>query len=47
MERSIYCSLSELRTMYDSDIYYPGEEIIVKGQMPGMGISATAIWKMN
>ena len=33
--------------MYNSDIYYPGDEILVKGQMPGFGISATAIWKLN
>ena len=33
--------------MYGSDIYYPGDEILVKGHMPGFGISATAIWKLN
>ena len=33
--------------MYNSDIYYPGDEILVKGQMPGFGISGTAIWKLN
>ena len=33
--------------MYNSDIYYPGDEIIVKGQIPGFGIAATAIWKLN
>ena len=31
----------------NTDIYCPGDEIIVKGQMPGFGISATAIWKLN
>ena len=29
---------------YETDLYYPGDEIPVKGQMPGMGISGTAIW---
>lgn len=33
--------------MYDSDIYFPGDEILIKGQMPGLGISSTAIWILN
>ena len=33
--------------MYGEDIYYPGDEIVVRGQMPGGGISGTAIWKQN
>ena len=30
--------------MYGNDVYFPGDEIEVKGQMPGMGIAAKAIW---
>ena len=30
--------------MYDTDVYFPGDEIEVKGQFPGMGISSKAIW---
>ena len=33
--------------IYDTDIYYPGDEIIVKGQIPGGGIGASAIWKLK
>lgn len=33
--------------IYGTDIYYPGDEIEVKGQMPGQGISAKSIWIMN
>jgi hypothetical protein len=33
--------------MYGSEIFYPGDEIIVRGQMPGFGISANAIWNKN
>lgn len=33
--------------IYESYIYYPGDEIIVEGQMPGIGISAKAIWISN
>ena len=33
--------------MYEGDLYYPGDEIVVRGQMPGAGISGTAIWKQN
>ena len=33
--------------IYNTEIYYPGDEIIVKGQMPGLGIGASAIWKLK
>ena len=33
--------------MYEGEIYYPGDKIPVKGQMPGFGISGTAIWTIN
>ena len=31
--------------MYQNEIYYPGDEIVIKGQMPGLGIPATPIFK--
>ena len=33
--------------IYDTEIYYPGDEIYVKGKMPGAGIGASAIWKLK
>lgn len=33
--------------LYENEIYYPGDEIVVKGQLPGFGISITPIWKLN
>ena len=33
--------------MYENEIYNPGDEIVVRGQMPGFGISGTLIWKLN
>jgi hypothetical protein len=33
--------------LYDKELYYPGDEIIIIGQMPGKGISGRAIWKLN
>ena len=30
--------------IYNDQVYYPGDEILVLGQMPGIGISANAIW---
>ena len=33
--------------VYTTEFYYPGDEILVKGQMPGAGISASAIWKLK
>ena len=33
--------------LYDTEIYYPGDEIVIKGQMPGFGISGKAIWISN
>ena len=30
--------------IYNTEVYYPGDEIVIKGQMPGIGISAKAIW---
>ena len=33
--------------MYENEIYNPGDEIVVRGQMPGFGISGTPIWKLN
>ena len=33
--------------LYDKELYYPGDEIIVLGQLPGIGISAKGIWKLN
>ena len=33
--------------MYGEDIYYPGDEIVVRGQIPGAGLTATAIWILN
>ena len=33
--------------IYNTEIYYPGDEIYVKGQMPGAGIGASAIWKLK
>ena len=34
-------------SIYDSEVYYPGDEIVVKGQMPGFGITSKAIWALN
>ena len=33
--------------IYNDKVYYPGDEIVVLGQMPGLGISANAIWVLN
>ena len=30
--------------IYENEVYIPGDEILVKGAMPGVGISAKAIW---
>ena len=30
--------------MYNTEVYFPGDEIEVKGQMPGIGIQAKEIW---
>ena len=30
--------------IYETQVYYPGDEIVIEGQMPGIGISAKAIW---
>ena len=34
-------------SLYDNQIYLPGDEIIIRGQMPGIGISIKAIWAEN
>lgn len=33
--------------IYNNQVYYPGDEIVVLGQMPGLGISAKAIWILS
>ena len=33
--------------LYENQIYQPGDEIIIKGQMPGMGINIKAVWVPN
>ena len=33
--------------LYDKELYYPGDEIIIIGQLPGLGISARGIWRLN
>ena len=33
--------------MYKTDVYIPGDEIVVKGQLPGTGIGGQAIWTEN
>ena len=30
--------------IYKTEVYYPGDEIVIKGQMPGIGIGAKAVW---
>ena len=33
--------------VYRTEVYFPGDEIVVKGQAPGIGISTSAIWIQN
>ena len=33
--------------IYKTRVYYPGDEIVVEGQMPGAGINIEAIWSVN
>ena len=33
--------------LYTTEFYFPGDEILIKGQLPGAGISASAIWKLK
>ena len=33
--------------LYTTEFYFPGDEIPIKGQLPGAGISASAIWKLK
>ena len=30
--------------IYETKIYYPGDEIVIEGQVPGKGIDIKAIW---
>ena len=33
--------------IYQTEVYFPGDEIVVKGQAPGLGIGTHAIWIQN
>ena len=34
-------------SLYENQIYQPGDEIVIKGQLPGTGIAIKAVWVPN